>query len=387
MRPLPFVLLLRIALLVALFASTILIVEYQNAGDPAFCGVGSGCFAVRISPYSRLFGVPLPFLGLFANLGLLATCLIVRSRLSLRVLALFSAVGAASAIVLLLLQQFAVGAFCKWCVAVDSAAIVAALASLALVWLDRKHELQTTPSPASQSSPALFALTPTRKENIVTVLAAALVILLPFIWGRYPVIPPLPERIAALGVPGKVTIIGFTDFQCPFCRKLHPELHALLEKHKDRIHYERRMMPLQGHPGALPAAQAYLCTPEAQRERAADLLYAAPDEALNTTGVTAIAQMLGLDTTRFSQCLKSPETESALAADKELYQSSASRGLPLTLIGRRVIIGFDPDRIERSLTQELAGESLSLRLEWLLALFGLIAAAVSVVAAREKAGT
>ena len=67
MRPLPLVLLLRLSLLIAVAASAALIVDYQNAGDPAFCGVGSGCFAVRISPYSRLLGVPLPYIGLVAR--------------------------------------------------------------------------------------------------------------------------------------------------------------------------------------------------------------------------------------------------------------------------------------------------------------------------------
>lgn len=384
MRPLPFVILLRIALFVALFASTILIVEYTNAGDPAFCGVGSGCFAVRISPYSRLFGVPLPYLGLFANLGLLGTCLTVRARISLRVLALFASIGAACAVALLLIQQFSVGAFCKWCVAVDSAAIAAAFASIALVWLDRKHELSTAPKPASISSPALDALIPSRKENIATLISTAFIIALPFVWGRYPVIPPLPEPIAALGAKDKVTIIGFTDFQCPFCRKLHPELHALLEHNKDRVHYERRMMPLAGHPGALPAAQAYLCTPEDKRERAADFLYSAPDEALNSIGVKAIASILGLDEARFAQCLKSPEIEAKITTDKDLYQNSGARGLPLTFVGKRVIIGFNPERIESALAQELAGETLSLRLEWLLALFVLIAAANAWISIREK---
>lgn len=382
MRPLPFVLLLRIALLVAIGASTILIVEYQNAGDPAFCGVGSGCFAVRISPYSRLFGVPLPFLGLFAHIGLLAGFLLTRTRIALRAFALLAAAGAASAAALLIIQHVYVGAFCKWCVAVDGASIVAALCALVLVWLDRKHELASPPVPAS--SPTLDLILPSRRENFAVLIAAALTVVLPFIWGRYPVVPPLTDRLAALSVPGKVSIIGFTDFQCPFCRKLHPELHALLERHKDQIHYERRMMPLAGHPGALPAAQAYLCTPEALRERAADFLYAAPDEALNPSGVLALAQSLKLDPARFTQCLTSPETEATLAADKDLYQNSGARGLPLTIIGRRVVIGFDPDRIEQALTREISGETTSLKLEWLLGLFALLIAGTTAVSLLER---
>ena len=67
MPRLPLALLLRISLLVAIAASAALVVQYTNAGNPAFCGVGSGCLAVRLSPYSMLFGaVPLPSIGLAA---------------------------------------------------------------------------------------------------------------------------------------------------------------------------------------------------------------------------------------------------------------------------------------------------------------------------------
>ncbi len=60
MRKAVLVTLLRLSLLAALFASAALYIEYQRAGDPAFCGVGSGCMAVRLSPYSRLLNVPCP---------------------------------------------------------------------------------------------------------------------------------------------------------------------------------------------------------------------------------------------------------------------------------------------------------------------------------------
>lgn len=380
MRPLLLVILLRLSLLVAVAASAVLLVEHQNAGDPAFCGVGSGCFAVRMSPLSRPLGVPLPYVGLFAHAALLVGALLARTREHWKLLALASSAGAACAVVLLAVQQFVIGAFCVWCTIVDSASVVAAACAM-LLFLRADAEARASKAPVPST---LRVLAASSAEVMLWGAAATLAVVLPFVWGLYPVIPPLPTGIAALQAPNKVTIVGFTDFQCPFCRKLNPDLMALKQKYEGRIHYDRRMMPLQGHPGALPAAQAYLCTPEEKREAAASWLYQAPDDVLTTTGVLVIAGDLGLDRAVLAKCMASPETAAALEKDKALYQSLNARGLPLTYVGTRMVLGYDPERIERSIVQEAKGESTSLPLSWLLATLGAVFLGVSLYAWRAR---
>ena len=377
MRPLPLVILLRLSLLIAVAASAALIVDYQNAGDPAFCGVGSGCFAVRISPYSRLLGVPLPYVGLIAYAGLLGGSLLVQTREHLKILAGFVAAGGAFAVGLLLLQHFVIGAICAWCVAVDLAAIVAAVSAVLLAVLASKSA-----DPAQVER----AVTPSGGEMGAWGFAAAAAIALPFVWGSYPVIPPLAPAAQALQAPGKVTIINFSDFQCPHCRKLHPSAVNLKARYADQIHFDRRMMPLPGHPGALPAAKAYLCAPPEKREAAADWLYAASDEALTPAGVLALAGAIGINAGDLAGCTESKEIEAALATDKQLYEAIGARGLPLTLIGRRVVIGNDPERIEDALQSELQGSTLSLKLSWMFAVLGVIfaGAAISTWLARKN---
>lgn len=361
MRHLPLVLLLRLSLLIAVTASAALIVDYQNAGDPAFCGVGSGCFAVRISPYSRLLGVPLPYIGLVWHAVLFGGSLIAQTRDHIKTLALAASAGAAGAVILLAVQQFVVGAFCAWCVAVDLSAIAAA-ASAVLLALS-----------ANTDAPKVERVfTPSGAELGAWGAAAAIAIALPFVWGQYPVIPPLAPAAAAVQVPGKVTLINFSDFQCPHCRKLHPSSQELKAKFEGRIHFDRRMMPLPGHPGALPAAKAYLCAPPEKREAAADWLYVAPDEALTPAGVLAMAGAIGMNPGDLAACTTSKETEAALARDKQLYEAIGVRGLPLTLVGRRIVIGNDPERIESSIEQELNGDTLSLRPALMFAVLGVI---------------
>ena len=230
MRDKGLVVFLRLPLLVALLASAALWIEYRNAGDPAFCSAGSGCAKVRASEYARLYGVPLPIIGLIAFGLLFSLTVLARSKRLHRLVAAVAGIGGLAGISLIILQATAVHAFCKWCLAVDSSAIVAALAAIALlVVVERSEAARETVAALGDSFPATLAWT----------AAGVAAIALPFIWASYPVVPPLPPELAAMTVPGKVNIISFTDFQCPFCRKFHPRLDGLREQHQDRIHFTR----------------------------------------------------------------------------------------------------------------------------------------------------
>src|SRR5262245_24096126 len=87
------VILLRVALLIAVFASAVLFIEYQNAGDPAFCGVGSGCVEVRKSAYSKIAGVPLPVVGLGAFSLLFGGAMVARTTAHHRLVAAVAGLG------------------------------------------------------------------------------------------------------------------------------------------------------------------------------------------------------------------------------------------------------------------------------------------------------
>ncbi|AUX38309.1 MULTISPECIES: vitamin K epoxide reductase family protein [Sorangium] len=365
--------LFRLALFVAIAASAALVVEYQNAGDPAFCGVSSGCFAVRVSPYSRLFGVPLPNLGLAAFTTLLAASLLARERWHHVAIAAASAAGGLAATVLLGLQAFAIGAFCAWCVAVDVAALAAAITSALVAWQAWRMPRAAFDRAAQGGLPATTAWG----------AAAVAAVGLPFLWGSYPVIPPLPPELAALQEPGKITVVAFTDFECPFCRRLHPELSQMEEPYGDRLRHVRKMVPLPSHPGALPAAKAYVCAPPDKREQAAALLYSASPSKLTDDRVASVLAPLGLPA-GFEACLAAPETQAKIDADVALYGRMEARGLPATYVGRRLVVGYNPDRLRDALRREAAGDPLSLPLPLLfVALFGVSAAAV-VVGSRDR---
>jgi predicted DsbA family dithiol-disulfide isomerase/uncharacterized membrane protein len=356
-----------VALSLALAASAILFIDYRNAGDPAFCGVASGCFAVRVSPYSHLGPVPLPDLALPAFAILLVGSLLARTVAHHRLVAAAAGVGGLAAIALIAIQAFAVGAFCPWCVIVDASAILAAAAAglIALLIESDEHAAR-----AAVPLPGVVAWG----------VAGALAVAMPFLWAKYPAVPPTPPELLAEQQPDKVTIVAFTDFECPFCRKLHPVLDELVEEHPGRVRVVRKMKPLAGHPGALPAAKAFVCAPEQAREALADHLYAAETHELTDKRLVALADKLGLgDRAAFAACLDTPATKAAIDRDVALFEKLGGRGLPFTWVGGRAILGANTPRLVEIVEDELAGPRPSLPVAALFAVLGVALVLASAV--------
>lgn len=357
-----------VALALALMASAVLFIDYRNAGDPAFCGVASGCFAVRISPYSHIGPVPLPDIALPAFALVLLGSLRARTVDHHRLVAGAAGLGGLAAIALIAIQAIAVGTFCQWCVIVDSSAIVAAIASVAVALLvgDRDERAAR----ASVPMPGVVAWG----------VAGALAVGLPFVWARYPVVPPAPPEIAAEQEPGKVTIVSFTDFECPFCRKLHPVIDEIVAKHPGKVRVVRKMKPLSGHPGALPAAKAFVCTPEKAREPVVDYLYEAESGDLTEKKLAGLAEKFDLgDRAAFAACLDAPSTQEAIDRDAQVFEKLAGRGLPYTWVGGRVVIGANAPRLVEAVEDELSGPRPSLPVAAMFGVLGLAFAAAAAV--------
>ncbi len=382
MRKAVLVTLLRLSLVVALFASAALFIEYQRAGDPAFCGVGSGCMAVRLSPYSKLFDVPLPTWGLLAFGSLFAFVIAARSRAQHLAVAVASSFGAVVAAYLVYLQAHEIHAFCKWCVMADASTLVAAItATLLFAVVNQGVVNAATPTPNETAVAELVGHPPV---TIAWILAVVVAVCAPFLWAQFPVIPPLPKEIADLQIPGKITLVSFTDFECPFCRALHPTLEEAVSKHAGQVVIVRKMMPLSGHPGALPAALAYACAPAEKREKMVDALYGAPEELLNREGLLALAEAnVGIDRAALGRCMDAPETRALVEADKNLFAAIQGAALPLTYVNDRAILGFKADQVKEAVALALQGPRPSLPLSALFALMGAVLAVAAGITFRS----
>lgn len=361
MSPRILVVVQRLALLTAILASAALIIDYTNVGDPTFCGTQSACFRVRDSGVGRdlagyaarlsFFGgkTTVPHLGLAAHVGLLFLALFAASRFWVRLVAGVASLGAAAA-VFLLVAQLRMGELCPWCAVVDVASIVCAAASVLLA-------RATPPDP----EPSWRREAHTGTSVVVWAAAALGMAALPQIWFNFSSTAPLPAPIQALQVPGKVTVVSFTDFECPYCRNLAPTLAPI---HDDpQVAFKRLMAPLDMHPGAKPAALAYLCVDDDMRDDYARLLYEAPDGAFSPGNLEWIAVNKGkMKKSRedFEACMQSPETEKRLQEDVAIFKDSGSSGLPTTFVGRRMVKGFQPDKVLAALAAEKRGSSLTL---------------------------
>ncbi len=208
--------------------------------------------------------------------------------------ALLCVVAALGALGLIGLQLFVVHAICGWCMAVDGAAIVAALCALALLRLPPDREGRGLRYAWGGVGGAAVAV--------------------PLIWANASSGGQVPPGVLALQRPERIDVINFTDFECPFCRKLHSVLEQLVAAHPDQLRVVRLMVPLAYHRGAKPAALGYLCAPESSRQPLAERLYGAAPGELTLSTVAKLAVQLGLEAEPFVSCLTAPATRARLGA-------------------------------------------------------------------------
>jgi protein-disulfide isomerase len=136
---------------------------------------------------------------------------------------------------------------------------------------------------------------------------------------------------------GDVTIVEFFDYHCPYCKKVQPELQALLDQdHKLRFIYKE--MPVLG-PASVVAARAALA---AQRQGKYEAFHAA---MMGTKGqitedtIDKVAGSVGLDVDWLKQDMAAPEIMRALRANVALANALNIHGTPGFIIGDRIVAG------------------------------------------------
>lgn len=338
MRPSGWLFLTQLAICVALGASASLFVHYLDPADSDFCGLRSGCEAIRRSSVSYFLGskyVSLPLFGLAAFA--LAFALSTRvgragaappaagitqlwQRPELTLFAV-SGLGAVIGLGLIAYQAFALEAFCWLCVITDVAAIVAGGAAFGLALASRNS---AEPARSVLAAPALWAF-------------AAVVLLAPMLWHAIKPPPKVPPTISSLYQPGKINVIEFADFECPFCRRLHAVLNPLVDAAGERVHFVRLQRPLSQHIYAEHAARAALCAEaQGQGEPMADRLFS---EQLDNDKIVAIAERLRLDPAAFDACMRSEQTSRELERHASLLPDEDFVGLPTLYVGTQRFVG------------------------------------------------
>lgn len=131
-----------------------------------------------------------------------------------------------------------------------------------------------------------------------------------------------------------VSIVVFTDFQCPYCIKLAPLLDEVFEKNKDKVKVYFKNMPLQFHEMAEPAALAALAAGEQGKFwEFHDKLFSAAQ--LNPQIISTIGRDLGLDMAKFDNDMRSPMLRQKLGKDMSDAQKAGVTGTPTVYINGR----------------------------------------------------
>ncbi|HEV2706221.1 MAG TPA: thioredoxin domain-containing protein [Pyrinomonadaceae bacterium] len=135
----------------------------------------------------------------------------------------------------------------------------------------------------------------------------------------------------------KVTIVEFTDFQCPSCAQAQPVLERIANEYADRVHFVVRDFPLSQHAQAMKAAEAA----EAAREQGKYWEYVAilfrNQSALQVDKLKEYATQLGLDRAKFDAALDSGRFTDKVHRDMLEGQRVGVNGTPTIFInGRRV---------------------------------------------------
>ncbi len=296
----------------ALAASAVLLVDYVRPA-PVFCDETAACAKMKATAFGRPFGVPLPAIGLIGMLGIGLAALVPERGARLVQLVL----GGGGGLVGLVLfgVQAKLGALCPFCAVVDGAAI-----GLAVLSVLRWRNEWDPPSGRLIPGAALGGL----------LIAIAIPLAIGFQKRILPQDLPstIAEEMKRTG-RGKVTVVDFIDFECPFCRMTHAELAPLLEQHKGKVRVVRKHVPLRMHPHAMDAAKAACCGESLGKgDEMADALFAAPPSELTPEGCERLAQAHGLDLDRFRACVKDPATATRIEKDKEAFRDVKGHGLP-----------------------------------------------------------
>lgn len=168
--------------------------------------------------------------------------------------------------------------------------------------------------------------------------------------------PSAPTKIDLGDAPFKgnanapVTIVEFSDFQCPFCGSFFQATLPSIEKDyvaTGKAKFVYKNFPLSFHPNAQPAALAAECAKEQGKFwEMHDLLFS-NQEALSRTKYTDFAKQLGLDVTKFDSCVDSSKYLNNVNADFSQGQTAGVSGTPSFFIGNdkkgyTLVVGAQP---------------------------------------------
>ena len=349
----------------------------------SFCNVNErvNCDSVLTSPFARVLGVPVAWLGVAAHavLALLALAALgtsgVTRRSRLRLLVLGAVGGAIFSGYMAFLSFTVLETACLMCIGLYVTATAELVLALAVV-ANARHRMGGEIFPPR-----------------VLLLAAALMVLATtaagrWFWASGPTLPSLAgvslaelregdpkfvdwylaqpvTEVRNQGEPGHVVIVEFSDFQCGYCKRNHRMVEELKARHPNVLSIVHRNFPLDPacneavervmHPMACRAAEAAECAnAQGRYEPMAKILFE-NQERLFESNLGRLAERAGLDTAAFAACMQSRQTLSKIVSDAREGKRLEITSTPTLFInGRRIRGTFDaPEKYDLAVAIEV----------------------------------
>lgn len=140
----------------------------------------------------------------------------------------------------------------------------------------------------------------------------------------------------------KVTIVTFSDFQCPFCQRGAATMDEVLKAYPKEVKLVFKNLPLPFHDKAKPAARAALAAKKQGKFwEMHDLLFK-NQQSFSDEGFAKFATDLGLDVEKFKADMASPDLDKAIDADAEQGRQLGVNGTPGFFVNGVLISGAQP---------------------------------------------
>jgi protein-disulfide isomerase/uncharacterized membrane protein len=339
--------------------------DYQSV-----CALSEGvnCETVAVSPYSVFAGLPVSVWGIagYVVMGVFSLLAVSNRRRHhpswpFGILLLLTLSSAVTSGVLAYISATRIDSLCLFCMA--SYGINAVLFVLCIIAV--KHIETPIFKLFALDARALFSR-PVIAFPLLIVGGTAVVLVelfFPTYWQTpgWKDLPPLESGVDDNGhhwigaETPTVTIVEFSDYECPHCRAAHKAIRAFAAKYPNQIRLIHRHLPLDQacHPGLQQPFHKRACAFAIASECAGlagrfwemnDALFAIQDE-MKTEDVDPvdIAVRLGLNRSDFKSCFEGRATAQRIAGDIREAMAKKLRGTPSFLVGDRLFLGRIPE--------------------------------------------
>lgn len=157
-----------------------------------------------------------------------------------------------------------------------------------------------------------------------------------------------------------VTIVEFSDLQCPFCRRFHPTMQQILQNYPNQVRWVYKHFPLDAiHSEARPAAEASECVWEQKGEdgfwQFVDGVFENQDR-IGSALYRELAQQTGVNTAQFEQCVSSRKYQQKVEDQYQQGVAAGVQGTPGSFVNGEEVSGAVPYTQLESVVKRALGQ-------------------------------